>query len=233
MRQARLEQSRRRLIRLRVLPLLLRRLRRDHARQPIEKPLHGGRERRLDLVERALQIAEHVRSREALDQRATEIERAELGEREPIPGQRAHPSRIHPPELRAVDDVVVDRKASGLERREVAPDRARGDMELFREFRNRVGPSGGELPEQRPLSYQFGVSTHRASRARRSQSNLRNRHSWSMAMSRAPPPGRVPLVGRCFAVCSPCAGRRTVIKEMSRRSNCDGPDPSCHSSAVH
>ena len=137
---ARFEQLRRRLVGLRVLALRLRRLRRDDARQPVEELLHRRRERGLELVERALQIVEHRRAGEALEQRAAEIERAQLGERQPASGQRADGLGVHAPELRAVDRLVEDGEAGRLQRGQVAADRARRDVQVLGQLRNRVRP---------------------------------------------------------------------------------------------
>ena len=63
------EQSRRDLVRVRVLAFRVLTLRRDHFRQPIEELLHRRRQRRLELVECSPDVAEQVRAREALDQR--------------------------------------------------------------------------------------------------------------------------------------------------------------------
>ena len=158
---ARFEQLGRRLVGLRVLALRLRRLRRNDARQPVEELLHRRRKRRLELVERALQILEHRRAGEALEERAAEIERAQLGERQSASGDRAAGLRVHAPELRAVDRVVVDGEARRLQGGQVAADRARGDVQVLGQLRDGVRPRRRQLPKERPLADQLAVASHR------------------------------------------------------------------------
>ena len=56
------------------MPLRASRVGGDDTRQSIEELLHLRRERRLELVERALDVGQQVGSGEALDQRAAEVQ---------------------------------------------------------------------------------------------------------------------------------------------------------------
>ena len=133
-------------------PLGSPRLCRHDSRKSIEKLLHLRRQRRLELVERALHIRQQMRARETLDQRAAEIQRAELGEGEPAARQRTKGFRFDAPELRSVDRVVVHGESGFLESREVATDRSCADAERLGKFRNGVAALARDFLQQRPLS---------------------------------------------------------------------------------
>ena len=103
------------------------RLRLHHERQAIEELAHARRQRGGELVERAPDVALERRGGEALDERAREIQRAQLREREA--GVVEPPERLllERPVLLAVVDFVEQRKPGRLQRFEVAADRARRD----------------------------------------------------------------------------------------------------------
>jgi len=141
--------------------------RKDHnaldatAQQAIEKFLHAGWERRLDLVKRALKIGEEVGAGDPFHERAAVIQRTELGQRQGISRQRPHQNLgVEPPELRAVDDLVVDGKACGLQRLQVSPDGSGRHLEIGGQDGDRARAPGGELLEDRPLPNELGVSAH-------------------------------------------------------------------------
>ena len=108
----------------RVVPLRASRVGGDHTRQSIEELLHLRRERRPELVERALDVGQQVRSGEALDQRAAEVQGAQLGKGQAAARQRPERLGLDPPELGPIDRLVVDREPRFLERGEITPDRA-------------------------------------------------------------------------------------------------------------
>ena len=143
-----------------VMPLRASRVGGDHTRQSIQKLLHPRRERRLELVERALDVGQQVRSGEALDQRAAEVQGAQLGKRQAAARQRPERLRLDPPELGPIDRLVVDREPRLLERGEVAPDRAGAHTEVGRKLRNRAIADARHLLQQRPLADQLFVSVH-------------------------------------------------------------------------
>jgi hypothetical protein len=85
----RLEQPGDHLIGAGIVPLRASWGRGHDARQAIEELLHPWCQRRLELLERTLDVRQQVRAREALDQRAAEIQRAQFGERQAAACQRA------------------------------------------------------------------------------------------------------------------------------------------------
>ena len=111
------------------------RLGRDDARQLIEELPHVRRERRRQLLERALDIVAERRARERLEERAAEIERAQLGQREPGREPLERLAVDAPPRPPIVArSIVVEREARFLERLQVAADRARRDAAERREI---------------------------------------------------------------------------------------------------
>ena len=90
--------------------------------QSIDELLHLGRQGRLELGERALDVRQDMRAGEALDERATEVQRAELRERQTTPRQGPKRLALDTPELRSVAGMVVDGKAGFLQRGKIATD---------------------------------------------------------------------------------------------------------------
>src|SRR5205085_10881001 len=107
-----------------------------------EELAHLRRQRRLKLVERALDVGQDVRPGEALKQRGAVIERAQLGEGQAATRQGAEGTSLQAPGFTpsvgapAARAVVVDREPRLLERIEIAADRARADADVCRELRD-------------------------------------------------------------------------------------------------
>ena len=102
----------------------------DDARQLIEELPHVRRQRRRQLLERALDVVAKRRAGERFEQRAAEVERAQL--RHGQAGRQAlERLAVHaPPRLAIVVAlVVVEREARLFERLQVAADRARRDAQ--------------------------------------------------------------------------------------------------------
>ena len=148
---------------VRALALRMFVLRRDGARQPVEELPHGGRQHGLEFVECARDVVSQRRPREAFDQRAAEVQRGQLRQRQAGAGQHAHRPRIHSPELGAVDDLVVHGKSRHLKRLQIPTNRARADRQVTRELRNRLASRRGDPLQDRPLSNQFAVASHEVS----------------------------------------------------------------------
>ena len=92
----------------------------DHARQLIEELPHVRRQRRAELFERALELVAERRAGERLEQRAAEVERAQLRQRQP---------GGEPLERLAVDASTASAHRRAIDRRraESRPLRAPGD----------------------------------------------------------------------------------------------------------
>src|SRR5262249_38021086 len=95
----------------------------EHERQAIEKLPHGWREDGGELVERRRDVLLKGGRREALDERAAEIERAQLRERETGGVQPPERLGFESPVALAVDHFVEQRKPGRLQRFEIAADR--------------------------------------------------------------------------------------------------------------
>ena len=136
----------------------------NHERQPIEELPHAGRQRAGELVERARDILLKRRRRQTLDERATEIQRAQFGEREAGVVEPLEGALLEHPVALAVDDLVVEWESCGLERFEIAPDGSSRDAGLLREIVDVRATGGFQLAEDAPLADDFGVSWHRLRR---------------------------------------------------------------------
>ena len=115
-----------------------------------------------ELVEGGADVALERRRRQALDERAREIQRRHLREREPGVVEAAEGALLERPVLLAVVNFVEEREAGRLEGLEVASDRARRDAGPLGEVVNRRPARRLEVPEDRPLPDDFGV-THSCS----------------------------------------------------------------------
>ena len=104
----------------------------NRERQPVEELPHARRQRRRQLVERVAHVLLERRRRETLDQRAAEIERAQLGEVEAGLVEAPERALLERPVALAVVDLVEERKSGFLERFEVAADRPRRDAGAWR-----------------------------------------------------------------------------------------------------
>ena len=134
------------------------RLRLDHERQTIEELTHPGRQRGGQLVERAAHVALKRRRRQAFDERAREVDRGQLGERESRIVEPPERALLERPVTLAVVDLVEQRKSCGLKRLEIPADRARRDAGTFGEIVDRHPPRRFEIAQDRPLPDDFGVA---------------------------------------------------------------------------
>ena len=121
------------------------------------------RQRRSELLEGAPHVVAERRAGERLDERPTEVKRAQLGHGEtggePLEGLAVQAPARAPVVARS---IVEDRKAGFLERLQVAPDRPRRDVAERRELvdRHAGGARALDLPEDGPLADHLGVSGH-------------------------------------------------------------------------
>ena len=104
-----------------------------HERHAVEELLHPGCQRGRQLVEGAADVALKGRAGQALDERAREIERAQLREGEAGVVEPPEGLLLERPVLLAVVRLVEEREAGRLQRLEIAPDRARRDAGARRE----------------------------------------------------------------------------------------------------
>ena len=143
-------------------------LRLHHERQPIEQLPHARRERAGELVEGAPHVLLERRRREALDERAREVQRAQLGEREA--GVVEPPERLllERPVALVVVDLVEQREAGHLQRLEVAAD-VRVETPVRSASSSIVSaPRRLEIAQDRPLADDFSVSGHNTVDSRQS-----------------------------------------------------------------
>jgi hypothetical protein len=136
--------------------------RREHVWQPIEEPFHRRRERALELRERRFEIAPERRAGEHVHERAAEIQRAELGQREARVGQRLERPRVDPPVPLPIHQFVEEREACSLQRLQIAANRARCDAFRLGQGVDRRPPRGFDGAQDVPLSDDFGVAGHDA-----------------------------------------------------------------------
>ena len=102
-----------------------------------------------------------------LEQVAAQVERAQLGEREPGLEALQDLTVEPPPHAAVVVALVEQRKAGLLQRGEIAPDRARGDVELVgQRVDRRAVPRRLERMQHLPLADDFLVARHGSSYAR-------------------------------------------------------------------
>ena len=139
------------------------RLRREDARKLIEKLPHVRREDRRQLLERALDVVSEGRAGQRFEERAAEIERAQLRQRQSCrqPFERlAVDAPARPPIV--VRSIVVDGEARFLEGLEVAADGAGGDAtergEIVDCDAGRARPL--DLAQDGPLADDLGVAGH-------------------------------------------------------------------------
>ena len=115
------------------------------------------------LLERALDVVAKRRAGQRLEQRAAEIERAQLRDRQ-AGGQPLERLAVDPPARPAivVRLVVEEREAGFLERLQIAADRARRDVAQRRELVDRDARAARalDLAQDRPLTDDFGVAGH-------------------------------------------------------------------------
>ena len=138
-------------------------LRRDDARQLIEELPHVRRQHRGQLLERALDIVAKRRAGQRLEQRAAEVQRAQLRHRQagrqPLERLTVDP----PPRLAVVVRLVVEeREARLLERLQIAPDRPGGDDAERRQIVDGDARAARalDLAQNRPLPDDLGVAGH-------------------------------------------------------------------------
>ena len=169
----RLAMMQRRVDRARDDPLLARvvfaahriRLGCDDARQLIEELPHMRRQDGSQLFERALDIVTERRAGQRFEQRAAEIQRAQLGDGqaggEALEGLAAH---LPPRAAVVMRSIVVERKSRFFERLEVAPNRAGRDIAERRQVVDGDARAARplDLAQDRPLADDFGVPGHRA-----------------------------------------------------------------------
>ena len=136
------------------------RLRLHDERQAIEKLPHAWRERRSKLVERATDVLLKRRGRQALDERAREVQRAQLGQREACLVEPLESAMFERPVFFSVVGFVEQRKACRLQRLEVATDRSRRDAGARRQVVDREPARRFEVAQDRPLPDDFGVPRH-------------------------------------------------------------------------
>jgi hypothetical protein len=95
---------------------------------------HARRECGGELVERDADVALKGRRREALDERAAEVERAQFREGEPGVVEPLEGALLERPVLAAVMGFIEQREASRLQRLEIAADRPRRHARAGREI---------------------------------------------------------------------------------------------------
>ena len=108
----------------------------NHEREAVEKLSHARGQRSRQLGERAGDVLLEGRRGEALDEGSTEIQRAQLRKRKARVVEPLERALLEHPVPLAVDDLVVEREARGLQRFQIPPDGARRDTGLFREVVN-------------------------------------------------------------------------------------------------
>ena len=114
-----------------------RAFRRDDLRQRREELAHPRVERALDLRERRAQLVGQRPAGQAFDDRAAEVQRGDVGDRQPFL-HGAKRDAVEPPALGLVFFAfVVEREAGFLQRLQVAADRPRRDLHLRRQLVNR------------------------------------------------------------------------------------------------
>ena len=122
------------------------------------------RQHRRELFEGAFHIVAERRARQRLEQRAAEVEGAQLGERETGREALEHLAVDAPacPPI-VVGPVVVEREPGFFERLQVAPDRARRDAAARGERINRHPRPARMLDfaQDRPLPDDLGIAGHR------------------------------------------------------------------------
>ena len=132
----------------------------NHLGQAIEKLPRARPERRLELVKRAPHILHKRSRRKTFDERAAEVQRGQLGQRERGLVQAPKRSRLELPDLRALARLVVEREPRILQRVEVSPDRAGGHAGRRRQVPDRGATGGLNLAQDAPLSDHLGVTRH-------------------------------------------------------------------------
>ena len=132
----------------------------DDERQAVEELAHAGRERGRQLVERRRHVLLERRRGEHFDQRAAEVERAQLREGEPGIVEAAERLRLERPVALAVVEFVEQREPGGLQRLEIAADRPRRDAGARGEVVDGEPARRFEVAQDRPLADDFGVARH-------------------------------------------------------------------------
>ena len=110
-------------------------LRREDTRKLVEKLPHVRRQDRGELLEGAFDVVSERRPRQRFEERAAEMERAQLRQRQ-AGGEALERLAVHVPPRPpvVVRSIVVEREAGFLERLQVAADGARGDAAERREI---------------------------------------------------------------------------------------------------
>jgi hypothetical protein len=133
-----------------------------HERQLIEELSHLRRQRTRQLLEGAADVGLERRRGETFDERAAEVQRAQLREREPGFIETAERAMLERPESFAVVHLVIQREPGGLERFEIPANRPRTHPRPRRKLVDRHPARCLEIAQDRPLANDFGVAGHRS-----------------------------------------------------------------------
>ena len=130
----------------------------DHVRQAIQELPHVGGERGFQLGEGVPQVLAERREREALHERAAEVERRQLRQRERRVVEPLERAGVEPPAFRHLVRHVVDRETGFLEGVEVAANGPRRHPGRLGEPADGDAARGLELTQDGPLADDFGVA---------------------------------------------------------------------------